>query len=49
MPAAFGVKGMPTAFLLDKKGLVHRVHEGFRPGDAERLRKEVLALLEEES
>ncbi|RNL67077.1 TlpA family protein disulfide reductase [Zhongshania marina] len=49
LPAAFGVKGMPTAFLLDKKGMVHRVHEGFRPGDAERLRKEVLALLAEES
>ena len=49
LPAAFGVKGMPTAFLLDKQGRVHRVHEGFRAGDAERLRKVVLALLEEES
>jgi thiol-disulfide isomerase/thioredoxin len=49
LPAAFGVKGMPTAFLLDKRGRVHLVHEGFRAGDAERLRKVVLALLEEES
>ena len=33
LPEVFGVKGMPTAFLLDRQGRVHHIHEGFRPGD----------------
>jgi thiol-disulfide isomerase/thioredoxin len=49
LPAAFGVKGMPTAFLIDKQGKVRRVHEGFRLGDEDLIRKEVLILLDEES
>lgn len=49
LPVAFGVKGMPTAFLLDKQGNLRRVHEGFRLGDDDLIRKEVLTLLEEES
>ncbi|MEM0952965.1 MAG: TlpA disulfide reductase family protein [Pseudomonadota bacterium] len=43
---AFGVLGMPTGFLLDKNGVVQAVHPGFRDGDAEKLRAEILKLLE---
>ena len=32
-PAAFGVKGMPTSYLLDGHGTVLHIHEGFRRGD----------------
>lgn len=49
LPATFGVKGMPTAFLIDKQGKVRRVHEGFRLGDEDIIRKDILTLLEEES
>jgi thiol-disulfide isomerase/thioredoxin len=49
LPAVFGVKGMPTAFLIDKQGKVRRIYEGFRLGDEDLIRKEVLTLLEEES
>lgn len=47
LPRRFGVKGMPTAYLIDRKGKVRRVHEGFRPGDDERLRKQIRQLLNE--
>ncbi len=49
LPAVYGVKGMPTAFLLDRQGTVRRVHEGFRIGDAQTIRAEILNLLAEES
>lgn len=49
LPRSFGVKGMPTAYLIDRKGRVRRVHEGFRPGDEQRLRKQIQQLLEEPS
>ncbi len=45
-PAQFGILGMPTGFLLDRQGVVRRVHQGFRRGDGEKLREEVLMLLE---
>ena len=43
--STFGVLGMPTGFLLDKDGVVQAVHPGFRKGDAEKLRAEILKLL----
>ncbi len=46
-PARFGVLGMPSGYLLDRDGVVRAVHQGFRRGDEQRLRAEVLALLEE--
>ncbi|WP_372862221.1 TlpA family protein disulfide reductase [Spongiibacter sp.] len=48
LPALFGVKGMPTAFLLDRQGRVQHIHEGFRPGDAEQLRAMITQLLAQE-
>jgi len=47
LPRRFGVKGMPTAYLIDRSGTVRRVHEGFRPGDDKRLRKQIRQLLNE--
>ncbi len=47
LPRIFGVKGMPTAYLIDRSGKIRRVHEGFRPGDDERLRKQIRHLLNE--
>jgi peroxiredoxin len=43
---AYGVIGMPTGFLVDREGTVRAVHEGFRKGDADKLRAEVLTLLD---
>ncbi|MBB5185923.1 thiol-disulfide isomerase/thioredoxin [Zhongshania antarctica] len=48
LPKLFGLKGMPSAYLIDRQGVVRHVHEGFRPGDGARLREIVLALLAEE-
>ena len=30
----FDVKAMPSSYLIDRKGIVHHVHLGFRTGDA---------------
>lgn len=46
-PAAFAVTGMPSAYLLDRDGVVRGVHVGFRPGDAAGRREEISRLLEE--
>jgi thiol-disulfide isomerase/thioredoxin len=45
-PAAFGIIGMPTGFLIDQQGTVVKIHQGFRKSDADWLRKEILKLLE---
>lgn len=49
LPKRFGVKGMPTAYLIDRSGKIRRVHEGFRPGDEQRLRQQIRHLLNEPS
>ncbi len=43
----YDVEGMPASYLLDRRGLVRRVHVGFEPQDIEPLRKAVAQLLEE--
>lgn len=48
LPRQFGVKGMPTAYLIDRNGTVRSVHEGFRPGDKEKLRAQIMHLLRED-
>lgn len=47
-PARYGIKGMPTGFLLDRNGIVRHVHEGYRPGDQQILRDHINALLQGE-
>jgi thiol-disulfide isomerase/thioredoxin len=48
LPKIYAVKGMPTAYILDRTGLVRDVHEGFRPGDESRIKHIIEALLAEE-
>lgn len=43
----FGVKAMPSSYIIDRKGIIHHVHLGFRPGEAEELKALVEKLLGE--
>lgn len=43
----FGVVAMPSSFLIDRKGNVRYVHQGFRPGESEQLRAMVEQFLSE--
>ena len=36
---------MPSSYLIDRRGIVRYVHEGFRAGDAERITREIEGLL----
>ncbi len=44
----FGLKAMPTSYLIDKKGMVRHVHIGFRPGEALEFRALAEQLLAEQ-
>lgn len=46
-PEQYGVKAMPTAVLIDRKGAVRYVHAGFRERDKDALRAQVQSLLQE--
>ena len=41
----FGVKGMPTSFLIDREGHVRSEHEGFRLKDRGALEQQIRSLL----
>lgn len=45
----FAVKAMPSSYIIDRKGIVHRVHMGFRSGDAQELRQLLDKLLAEKT
>jgi thiol-disulfide isomerase/thioredoxin len=47
-PRTFGLRGMPVAYLIDRHGSVRHVEQGFRAGEAPRLRSLVEALLAED-
>lgn len=47
LPEQFGVKTMPTSYLIDRKGVVRLVHEGFRRGDIEKIKEEIDKLVKE--
>jgi thiol-disulfide isomerase/thioredoxin len=47
-PRDFDLPGMPTAFLIDRSGVIRYVHLGFRPGEAEGIREQVRSLLAED-
>ncbi len=47
-PRRYGILGMPTGFLLDREGVVRAVHQGFKKSDGEKLRVEILQLLDED-
>ena len=44
---AYAVNGMPSGYLIDREGRVRTVHVGFKRGDEDALRAEILQLLEE--
>jgi len=46
-PSAFGVKGMPTSFLIDKTGHIRFTHMGYSGNVAETYRREIIQLLAE--
>ena len=46
-PARWGILGMPTGFLIDREGIVRKIHTGYRKSDGAALRAEILKLLEE--
>jgi len=43
----YGVSGMPSSYLIDRRGVVRQTHTGFEKNDIEPLRKAVAQLLEE--
>ena len=47
-PERYGVAGMPTAFLLDRKGQLRQTHTGFKKGDTDKLARMIQELLENE-
>jgi thiol-disulfide isomerase/thioredoxin len=46
-PKAFGMMGMPTGYLIDRKGIVREIHQGFRRSDGEKLHASITELLGE--
>ena len=48
LPEKYQVKAMPTAYLLDKRGVVRYVHVAFQDGDIDKLRNRIMNLLEED-
>jgi len=45
LPATYGLKTMPTSYLIDRNGVVRAVHAGFRQSDLDGLRAEIKRLL----
>ncbi len=43
----FGVMAMPTSYLIDRKGVIRHIHQGFRAGETEKLRLAIEYLLKE--
>ena len=43
----YGVKAMPSSYLIDRKGVVRHIHRGFRQGSAAALEEQIIALLGE--
>ncbi|MDK2776273.1 MAG: TlpA family protein disulfide reductase [Pseudomonadota bacterium] len=46
-PEAYGLRGMPTSYLIDRKGHIQAVHQGFKPSDIDKIKAEVNALLKQ--
>jgi len=46
-PQAYGILGMPTGYLIDRKGVIRLVHQGFRRNDGAKLKLKIVELLGE--
>lgn len=44
-PDKYGLQGMPTAYLVDRKGKINLVHEGFKKTDSKELSSHIATLL----
>jgi len=44
---SFEVMAMPTSYLIDRKGNIRHIHQGFRPGESEELRALITQLVME--
>ena len=44
-PVRFGVETMPTSFLIDRQGVIRRVHKGFRKEDVPELHAAIQELI----
>jgi peroxiredoxin len=42
---AFGLKGMPSSYLIDRQGIVRYAHAGFEPTDIDALKREITELV----
>ncbi|HXK24229.1 MAG TPA: TlpA disulfide reductase family protein [Myxococcota bacterium] len=45
LPVRFGVETMPTSFLIDRQGVIRRVHKGFRKEDVPELHTAIQELI----
>ncbi|EAT11806.1 TlpA disulfide reductase family protein [Bermanella marisrubri] len=43
--AQYQLPGMPTSFIVDKRGRIKHVHVGFKPQDIDKIRQQVKSLL----
>ncbi|HSN00288.1 MAG TPA: TlpA disulfide reductase family protein [Rudaea sp.] len=41
----FGLKGMPSSYLIDRQGIVRYTHAGFEPRDIDALKREIATLV----
>ena len=46
-PQAFGVRGMPSSFIIDRVGNIRFTHMGYTANVAEQYRQEIARLLSE--
>jgi thiol-disulfide isomerase/thioredoxin len=44
-PAAYRLQGMPSSYVIDRSGVVRAVHVGFRNGDREEIRRQLVEML----
>jgi len=44
-PAAYQLSGMPSSYLIDRNGLVRAVRAGFRAGDKDEIRRQIVEAL----
>jgi thiol-disulfide isomerase/thioredoxin len=47
LPEVFALETMPTSYLIDARGIVRYVHEGFRASDVDEIRERIRGLLRE--
>lgn len=45
VPQKYDLPGMPTSYLIDRKGKIRKVHVGFKKQDISKIRKEIISLL----